>query len=86
MTMTLFRISDRQSAVVPAAIMALASPIALQTQTTGKGALKGTIPDPAGAVIPNASVTVTNHASSVTATKVPPVAKDKVLRSRGYHQ
>jgi hypothetical protein len=68
MTMTMFGISDRQSTLVLAATMALASPIALRTQTIGKGIIL----NPAGAVIPNASVTATNHASSVTMTNAPP--------------
>lgn len=39
-------------------------------QTGGQGALEGTVLDPSGAVVPNATVTATNQASGVATTRV----------------
>ncbi len=41
----------------------------LAAQTGGQGALEGTITDPSGAVVPNATVAATNQASNVTTTR-----------------
>ena len=41
----------------------LATPAALTAQTAGTGALEGTLTDPSGAVVPNATVTSTNLAT-----------------------
>ena len=41
----------------------------ITAQTGGQGALEGTVTDPSGAVVPNATVTATNQASSVSTTR-----------------
>lgn len=41
------------------------STVGPRAQTTGQGALEGTVLDPAGAVVPNATITATNQASGV---------------------
>jgi hypothetical protein len=38
-------------------------------QTAGQGAIQGTVQDPTGAVVPNATVTATNNASGVSTTR-----------------
>lgn len=44
-------------------------PSALLAQTGGQGALEGTVTDPSGAVVPNATVTAINQASNVSTTR-----------------
>jgi hypothetical protein len=39
-------------------------------QTGGQGAIEGTVKDPTGAVVPNATVTVTDQASGVSTTRI----------------
>ncbi len=39
-------------------------------QTGGQGAIEGTVTDPSGAVVPNATVTVTDQASGVSTTRI----------------
>src|SRR6476469_4635614 len=45
---------------------AILAPLAIQAQT--KGSLSGTVTDPAGAVVPGASVTIKNNATSAVRT------------------
>src|SRR4029078_1498031 len=46
--------------------LAIIAPLAIQAQT--KGSLSGTVTDPAGAVVPGASVTIKNNATSAVRT------------------
>ncbi len=54
--------------LLAASFLAFTIPPAL-AQTGGEGAIEGTITDPTGAVIPNATVTATNQASKVSTTR-----------------
>src|ERR1700735_1946005 len=45
------------------------NPAWMAAQTGGQGALEGTITDPTGAVVANATVTATNQASNVSTTR-----------------
>lgn len=54
--------------LLTAGSLALVIPQAM-AQTGGEGAIEGTVTDPTGAVIPNATVTATNQASKVSTTR-----------------
>ena len=60
---------SRRLSLLLLVISLILSPALLTAQTGGQGALQGTVTDPSGAVIPNATVTVTDQASGVSTTR-----------------
>lgn len=65
---------NRQSGVVMRLLLVLAACFGLAlsasyAQTAGEGAITGTVADPTGAVIPNATVTATNDATGVATSR-----------------
>src|SRR5437763_16675935 len=55
----------RTFALVAAALLSLASGAAVWSQTV-QGVITGTITDPTGAVVPNATVTITNTGTNIS--------------------
>src|SRR5437764_7355805 len=49
-----------------AVALLIAVPAMLRAQTAGQGAISGTVTDPTGAAIPNATVVVINNATNVS--------------------
>lgn len=62
------RVRRSVAILLAAGFLACANPTLL-AQTGGEGALEGTVTDPTGAVIPDATVTATNQASKVSTTR-----------------
>ena len=61
------RLSTRRLAVL--ALFLIGGAGWMAAQTGGEGALEGTVTDPTGAVVPNATVSATNQASNVSTTR-----------------
>jgi len=60
-------------------VLALTLPALSHAQLTGQGAIRGTVADPTGAVVPNATVIATNTATNVQKTTVTTGAGEYIL-------
>ena len=59
----------RTALSLAAFVSLLLTPVTLQSQTAGEGAIAGTVTDNSGAAIPNATITATNVATNAVATR-----------------
>jgi len=66
-------------------LVALLSTIQMKAQVGGEGAIEGTVTDPTGAVVPNATVTAINVATGVSTERVSTSSGYFVLSARSWN-